>query len=523
MEINYGEVIKTIFAQKKKTNKSVYKNKNSYSLKSITSIPSEENFSEIVKGNLKNYVIEKPNDNYNGFRIIDIDKLNDNQITENNIKTTKNDTDDYDLYLKGEELISKLKNGIKQTNNGNFEINITNNINQKKEKKNKIKINHNKATSYNFSEKNLKEIENNNIENNYLNKSSSNLVENQIKIIKKQKKPVTSLKKIKFDNIINKRNINKNQYNKFELYNTEALAYEAIKNYSHCRPKENSFLKRMEFYSVKKQTEGKIIDIMVNKAMRKIPEKEKILIFNRLIEDSNRRVEAKNRIQIVNQNNKIANELYDSESALKKKKKFDQRKFEDDYHENIINKLKERERHLELLRNKKIQDEKEKEDLIVKQMKSRNKKASQLEIDSISKRLYDEANNRKLKREMLRSFSEYEFEKRLNTISDMNKNTRNYSPFLNQNHFKSIEKKTNNSNSKNYYNFTTSNYNNNSINSSENNKNNFSNEPISYKKKLIDNMKKNINGYGNNSINKKSNKYVTYNNAEKMIDKFFVK
>jgi hypothetical protein len=102
MEINYGEVIKTIFAQKKKTNKSVYKNKNSYSLKSITSIPSEENFSEIVKGNLKNYVIEKPNDNYNGFRIIDIDKLNDNQITENNIKTTKNDTDDYDLYLKGE-------------------------------------------------------------------------------------------------------------------------------------------------------------------------------------------------------------------------------------------------------------------------------------------------------------------------------------------------------------------------------------------------------------------------------------
>ena len=278
----------------------------------------------------------------------------------------------------------------------------------------------------------------------------------------------------------------------------------------------------MEFYSVKKQTEGKIIDIMVNKAMRKIPEKEKILIFNRLIEDSNRRVEAKNRIQIVNQNNKIANELYDSESALKKKK-FDQKKFEDDYHENIINKLKERERHLELLRNKKIQDEKEKEDLIVKQMKSRNKKASQLEIDSISKRLYDEANNRKLKREMLRSFSEYEFEKRLNTISDMNKNTRNYSPFLNQNHFKSIEKKTNNSNSKNYYNFTTSNYNNNSINSSENNKNNFSNEPISYKKKLIDNMKKNINGYGNNSLNKKSNKYVTYNNAEKMIDKFFVK
>ena len=76
----------------------------------------------------------------------------------------------------------------------------------------------------------------------------------------------------------------------------------------------------MEFYSVKKQTEGKIIDLMVNKAVRKIPEKEKIIIFNRLIEDSNRRAEAKNRIELLKQNSKIANEMYDDKIVKKKRK-----------------------------------------------------------------------------------------------------------------------------------------------------------------------------------------------------------
>ena len=50
----------------------------------------------------------------------------------------------------------------------------------------------------------------------------------------------------------------------------------------------------MQFYSVKRQTKSNIIDLMVKEAIPKIKESEKILTFNRLIEDANRRLENKN-------------------------------------------------------------------------------------------------------------------------------------------------------------------------------------------------------------------------------------
>ena len=44
MKFNYGDVIKNIFEHKKKVNEDNNKHKKTYSLKSITSLPSEENF-----------------------------------------------------------------------------------------------------------------------------------------------------------------------------------------------------------------------------------------------------------------------------------------------------------------------------------------------------------------------------------------------------------------------------------------------------------------------------------------------
>ena len=61
--------------------------------------------------------------------------------------------------------------------------------------------------------------------------------------------------------------------------------------------------------------------MMTNKAKTKMKEIEKILTLNRLINNSNRRSEAKNRIELLNSNNKIANELYDTENLLMKTKK----------------------------------------------------------------------------------------------------------------------------------------------------------------------------------------------------------
>ena len=281
----------------------------------------------------------------------------------------------------------------------------------------------------------------------------------------------------------------------------------------------------MEFYSVKKQTEEKIIDLMVNKAVRKIPEKEKVIIFNRLIEDSNRRAEAKNRIQLFNQKNQLLNNFDNHDSTVRRKKvKFDQRKFEENYQEKIINKLQEKERNLELLRRQKIKEEKDKEDKIIKEMKQRYRKATQNEIDSISKRLYNEANNRKLKREMLRSFSE--LERRLNTISDINKYTRNYSSFFSQYQIKSFDKLNY---SKNYNNYS---FNNNNISINSNEFSPIQNYSESYKQKIINKMKKNISNYNDTSHSLYRNmkyysynnkQYIPYYNAEKVIDEFFLK
>ena len=524
MEIDYGDVIKTIFDQKKPAKKKYIKKKK-YSLKSIPSLPSEENYGNTEKSSLKSIIKkEKENENqhhneeFNELNIINLDdSKNDNKEFElrNDLFETDNNFDNQIEINQKDEFISKLKNEIKDTKDHKMKINITDNnldSNSIKNKNNQLKNNQN------LSEKNIKETQNNFFENTINNKSSSNFNQNQ-----KQKRINSrqqNTKKLKEELEQNK--MNNQKLNKFEQYNTEALAYEAIKNYSHCKPKQSNFLQRMEFYSVKKQTEGKIIDLMVNKAVRKIPEKEKLIIFNRLIEDSNRRAEAKNRIEILNQDNKIANEMYNDKIFKKKKKKFDQREFDDIYEQKIIRKLKEKERKIELLRKQKIQEEKYKEDLIVNEMRSRNKKMPQIEIDSISKRLYNEANNRKLKREMLRSFSE--LERRLNTISDFNKNKRNYSSFFLQPKIHYLDKISNISKSKNNYTnyINLSNYSNNEISPSVRN--------ISYKNKIIHQMNQSNSNSTSHSLYRNmkyfsynNKKYVPYYNAERMIDEFFLK
>jgi len=518
MKFNYGDVIKNIFEHKKKVNEDNNKHKKTYSLKSITSLPSEENFSSSIITSIKVNNIKDNNneENDNEFKILNLNKIKNQDIKSKNIKENQ-----IKQLIKNKEINTKLTKR-------NFNLNITDS-NLENDKNSISKLKKNKLSIYS-SKKNLTESSNI-LESNSINKSYTNLIREEIikeKNNQKKKRQLLNLKKSK-EGIDKKKNLNKYNNNKFEQYNKEALAYESIKNFSHCKTNEKNFLKRMEFYSVKKQTKGKIINIMVNKAIRKIPESEKIIIFNRLIEDSNRRVEAKNRIELINNNIKIANELFDNESIIKKKKKFDQKKFEDKYQENIINHLKEKERNLQLLREQKKKEEKDKEDLIVNEMKSRNRKAYQYEIDSISKRLYNDANNRKIKNELLRSSSENE--KYFNTISDYNKNSLNFTSinghYKNKSNYQlSYSHIRNLSNNINYNN-------NNSLNSYEISfKSPYSNFPISYKKEIIDNMKnknsnkekkkynENINNNNNNNNNKR---FITFNNAEKMIDEFFSK
>ena len=160
----------------------------------------------------------------------------------------------------------------------------------------------------------------------------------------------------------------------------------------------------MKFYAIKTQKRNEIVKVLVDKNKPTIKESERIKTFNHLIEDSNRRAEAKNRIEMLNKNKKIASEIYDSDRGActgSSRKKFNVTAFELKYKKNVTEKLEKRKKMLEEQKKLKEKEEKEKEDKIVAEMKKYNRKASREKIDLISQRLYSEANKRQIKRDLL--------------------------------------------------------------------------------------------------------------------------
>ena len=507
--IDYGEAINNIFKNKKR-------NSNYSPLNSIPSLKSQENTSPRVKKSDLNETIDKIhkeesknnntnniNNNNKELRIINDDDLN-------NINS-----DEKILNVKNDELIIKLqkelieKNGNFVDNNKSKNKNLSNNKNTRNKKKEKelknILNNENGANENLFSYENDLNFNLNSLQNN----------------IKEQKK----------NNFISLNKISKNP-NYFEQYNTEELAYNAMKNYSNCKPKEKNFLSRMQFYSVKRQTKSNIIDLMVKEAIPKIKESEKILTFNRLIEDANRRLENKNN-NFYNNDNLFYDDSLNKILNNKTKKKFNQIEFENKYKENITERLKEKEIKLELLRQQKKKEDKAKEDIIVQQMKKRNKTATKKQIEKISKRLYNESSNR-IKKNIYNSLNEFEDNLKKNINENQNDNiSKSYNypkrKFGNNNLISNTSK--NKLNRKKKYNNTNTYTNNNtSINSFDISKpNTYRKEPISYKQQILNKMKKNIslddNSNLNNDIKRENNKskIIPYYTAEKMIDNFFDK
>ena len=460
---------------------------------------------------------------------VDLTNLNEHEIDlENSIINSSNykennvddDSEDEKLDIQSKLLINKLQNGIQTNKNGEIIINSNSdihktkndNLNKKNEnnnnnnnKNNKLYLSNQNKNSSNtkiqLSKNNSNNIFSN--KNNFKNKTIQNFSSNKFSSHKK---------KINFDekkklSTLNNKNLNTNPSsltnktiaknfdsieNKFEAYNLDNLAYEAIKKYSKFKPKNFSFFERMKFYAIKQQTKNYMINMMINKSKTKIKETEKILTFNRLINDSNRRSEAKNRIELLNSNNKIANELYDTENLVMKtkKKKFDPIQFDKQYKENVVNFLKEKEHSLNLLRKQKELEQKEKEEKEINEMKKyHQKKVSMKQIEAISQRLYTEANLRKLKSNM---------------NSNENSTIKNKINHLNNNKFK--HKRYNSSKNSYYFNVNSKN----NIFDNEYNINNF------YNSSNENQTKKN-----KNKINKQTKKYIPYNNAEKMVDLFF--
>lgn len=179
----------------------------------------------------------------------------------------------------------------------------------------------------------------------------------------------------------------------FQVYDIQQLSYDLVKEYSHLKiDKDETFMRRMLFDVFKRQTKEERMNKLIDKNKIRIDENERIKTFNRLIEDANRRLEAQERIEKMKDN-------LDNNTTLTNKK-YKSEEWEEIYDERFLKyKLDREKKNLEKTKEKVIKD-KEEEDRIVENTKA--KKVPSHVINSIAKRMYEEAERRKLKLEEIR-------------------------------------------------------------------------------------------------------------------------
>lgn len=215
----------------------------------------------------------------------------------------------------------------------------------------------------------------------------------------------------KINNIINKNNYmfmtptnhyknkknkeKKNSYlSRFEKYNEEQnKIYDLNKQYSNFKDNnDKNFLERMNFDIFRRNYKEMRLNNLMHLNKAKENEKKRIMIFNRLVEDADKRI--KQRQKMNNSKNKLNKDFISAEKISKKysDKEWNiiyQKRFKS-YQDNI-NKKKEE--------NRKFYEDKKKheEDEIINSKP--HKKASNKHILEVSKKMYDEAKRRKIKME----------------------------------------------------------------------------------------------------------------------------
>ena len=154
--------------------------------------------------------------------------------------------------------------------------------------------------------------------------------------------------------------------NHFEKYDKEKISYEIYHQYQKLNFNFLSipFIQRMELYSLKKCLKDYKIEELTNLQSPKISEKEIVQTFNRLIEDSNRRLCKSKKVL----NKKEPKEMKINNKKKEKKeikKSFSKKKWDEIYEKRFKSKLKERNNKLEKKRKEKEEKIKKEEDNII--------------------------------------------------------------------------------------------------------------------------------------------------------------
>ena len=303
------------------------------------------------------------------------------------------------------------------------------------------------------------------------------------------------------DNLINFDN------SKFAKYDTEQVRYGLIKDYVNIRPnKDDKFLQRMQFESLKRKNQAEKINELVEKSKHKVDEAELKETFNRLVDDANRRFIEK---QGINDIGKEKEKEQDKDMIFKNLEMTNQKKYNEEEWEEIYNK---RFRDYDEYKKKRLEIKREKEKIEKMIEEEEQLKLCRLKKIPISKirentqRLYDEAKKREAikKRKIIEP-----------------KSAKNYSENKDNTFFNSFNDEEDASKyMKNYksetYNFLGNNINNN-LNYDYNNYNNmYFNFQNNYKPKHMLNNNQIYNGgnysklfYRNNLNQKFNNRFIT--------------
>ena len=185
---------------------------------------------------------------------------------------------------------------------------------------------------------------------------------------------------------------NKKKQIDFSKFNTQNLEYELEKTLTHYPIDKNaSFVKRMEYDIMNRRTKSERRKKLISYQKPKKKEEERLAVFNRLIGDSNRRIEIKENMENLNSqlNKKYVNK---QKKSINKWNQIYEKRFMD-YKRKIE----------EDIRNKVIEKEKEsknKEDKVVEEINQHIKKVSFSKIDNIVNRLWQEIEKSNFKKDL---------------------------------------------------------------------------------------------------------------------------
>ena len=291
---------------------------------------------------------------------------------------------------------------------------------------------------------------------------------------------------------------NKKKHIDFSKFDTQNLEYQIEKTLTHYPIDKNaSFAKRMQDDIINRRTKSERRKKLISYQKPKKKETERLAAFNRLIGDSNRRLEIKENME--NLNTQLTKQYINKEKmSINKWDRIYEKRFMD-YKSKIE----------EDIRNKVIEKEKEsknKEDKIIEEINQHIKKVSFSKIDDIVKRLWQQTQRLNLHKELKISNSH---------PKDINKKRPNTS-----NKYKNIQCKIYSPNKQN---------NNNNINNTINVNNNYiNNKPykssVLFNKQLTSSKPKLISCLTKNNNNKKKKNNIfnisVQNELENKLDSY---